>query len=202
MGDAVTGQVADQVQWRNKSHDVTAVDGSGLFEAVGVRALSTACYRGYIASYEIHGHRLVLVALDVDPEYEGAYLGGSWAMSEDGLREFRGLDVSVPFSGRLLIGAGYVDIGRLHMGFRPAFGYRRVWELVFNAGRLVAAHDRSAALADVRRAGIRPGPADGEPTGDWIERTFSLSFAYSWPGFDGTDGPSAGDRGAGRPTGG
>ena len=67
----MTGQIADQVQWRNKSHDVTAVEGSGLFEAVGVRALSTGCYRGYVASYEIHGHRLVLVALDVDPSTTG-----------------------------------------------------------------------------------------------------------------------------------
>jgi len=31
---------------------------------------------------------------------------------------------------------------------------------------------------------------------------FSLSFAYSWPGSDGTDGPPASDRRAGSPTGG
>jgi len=53
---------------------------------------------------------------------------------------------------RLLIGAGYVDIGWLHMGFRPAFGYRRVWELLVDAGRLIAAHDRSA-----------PSPRSAEP---------------------------------------
>lgn len=88
----------------------------------------------------------------------------------------------VAFTGRLLIGAGYVDIGRLHMGFRPAYGFQRVWELAFDTGRLTTAHERSADLAAVRErlTGIRPGPTPGETTSDWIDRTFSLSFAYSW----------------------
>lgn len=89
----------------------------------------------------------------------------------------------MPFTGRLLLGAGYVYVGYLNMGFAPAWLFKRVHEVSFEAGRLTGAHDRSAALAEVRRrlgeSGLRP--ADGQPTRDWIERTFSLTFDYSWP---------------------
>jgi hypothetical protein len=161
---------------------VTAVDGSGLFEAVGAQATSTACYRGYVASYRVDGDQLVLAELETDPSYEGTHLGVS-PVPGHGVQVYRGLTVPVAFTGRLLIGAGYVDIGRLHMGFRPAYGFQRVWELAFGAGRLTTAHERSADLAAVRErlTGIRAGPAEGEATSDWIDRTFSLSFAYSWP---------------------
>ncbi|GAB7047252.1 hypothetical protein JCM9534A_23780 [Catenuloplanes indicus JCM 9534] len=105
-----------------------------------------------------------------------------------GVKVYRGLGVPVPFSGRLLIGAGYADIDYLHMGFRPAYGFQRVWELVFDVGRLTDVSERSAELAAVRErfAGVRPGPVGGETTSDWIDRTFSLSFSYSWPQFPGT----------------
>jgi hypothetical protein len=93
------------------------------------------------------------------------------------------LDAPVGFTGRLLLGAEPVSIGRLHMGFRPAYSFARVSELTFDNGELTASADRSADLAEVRRrrADIEPGPAPGEATTDWIDRTFSLSFAYSWP---------------------
>jgi hypothetical protein len=56
-------------------------------------------------------------------------------------------------------------------------------ELAFDAGRSTAAHNRSSELAAVRksRADTRPGPIEGEATRDWINRTLSLTFAYSWP---------------------
>jgi hypothetical protein len=96
---------------------------------------------------------------------------------------YRGLAVPVAFTGRLLIGAGYVDIGWLNMGFRPAYGFQQVWELAFDAGRLTTVHERSADLAAVREQRAVSGvvPAGGEQISDWIGRTFSLSFAYSWP---------------------
>ncbi|MET7394071.1 hypothetical protein ABZS66_11300 [Dactylosporangium sp. NPDC005572] len=179
----MTGQFADQVEWRGEPFGVTAVDGSGLFEAAGAQPTSTACYRGYIASYRVDDGRLVLAELETGPAYDGAHLGVPPVEGRRGVQVYRGLAVPVAFTGRLLIGGGYVDIGRLHMGFRPAYGFQRVWELAFDAGRLTTAQERSAELAAVRErlATTRPGPADGEPTRDWVERTFSLSFAYSWP---------------------
>ena len=54
------GQFADQVGWQGEPFDVTAVDGSGLSEALGAQVTSTACYRGYVASYRVDDDQLVL----------------------------------------------------------------------------------------------------------------------------------------------
>jgi hypothetical protein len=74
------------------------------------------------------------------------------------------------------------------MGFLPAWTYRRVLELTFTGGRLDSAANRSPELASVREhlggAGLEPAP--GESNRAWIARTFSLSFAYSWPSLSGT----------------
>jgi hypothetical protein len=50
--------------------------------------------------------------------------------------------------------------------------------------------ERSGELATVRerhaRAAARPAP--GETIRDWVGRTFSLTFEYSWPD-DGSESP-------------
>ncbi len=192
----MTGQFADEVCHDGVWHSITAVDGTGLFDATThgfpPTAISTACYRGVLCRYRIKGQRLVLHAAEI-----GAAAGttplplfgvepGRSAYPEvfRGRLSYVDLDAPVSFTGRLLVGADVVSIGRLHMGFRPAYGFARVWELTFDGGGLTAAADRSADLAEVRRrlADTQPGPAPGESTSDWIDRTFSLSFAYSWPG--------------------
>jgi hypothetical protein len=64
--------------------------------------------------------------------------------------------------------------------------YAEVHELRFADGVLLETADLSAALASVRgRLGDGAArPAAGESTVDWIDRTFSLTFAYSWPRTD------------------
>jgi hypothetical protein len=91
----------------------------------------------------------------------------------------------VAFTGRLLLGRGDVDDSPyLNMGFWPAWMYREVHELTLQAGALLTATDCSAALATVRTdiATMAARPAPDEPTQEWITRTFSLAYDYSWPG--------------------
>ncbi|GAB3827468.1 hypothetical protein GCM10027610_010740 [Dactylosporangium cerinum] len=192
---AVTGQIADEVMHDGDWHSITAVEGTGLFDVAAhgfePTVISTACYRGSVCRYRLEGRRLVLDAAEIGAPAGTApvALFGVEPGRSAYPKVFRGrlsyVDIGAPvdFTGRLLVGAEVVDIGRLHMGFRPAYGFARVWELAFDEGRLTAAADRSAELAEVRRrlADTTPGPAQGEPARDWIGRTFSLSFAYSWP---------------------
>lgn len=176
-------------------HNITAVDGTGLFDAAAhgfpPTAISTACYRGALYQYRVDGQRLLLHAAEIGapPGTPPVPLLGVEPGRSAYPAAFRGrlsyVDLAAPvaFTGRMLIGAEVVHVGRLHMGFRPAYGFARVWELSFDGGRLNTATDRSSELAEVRRrlAGTPPGPAPGEPSADWIDRAFSLSFAYSWP---------------------
>jgi hypothetical protein len=62
--------------------------------------------------------------------------------------------------------------------------FSEVYELTFQTGALLIAADRSAELAAVRMdvADTSARPASRESTEEWISRTFSLTYDYSWPG--------------------
>ena len=194
----MTGQIPDEVRYWKRRFAIAAVDGTGLFDPAvhGVRpsTLSTGCWRGYICSYTVMQSRLLLRGLELGrpedgqaPELFGVEptVAGDTAWHPGALL-YEGLAVPVEFTGRLLLGAGPVHIGYLNMGFRPAWLFERVHELALDHGRITATHDRSAEAAARRtrlgEAALRP--ADGADRKAWISRTFSLSYAYSWPPID------------------
>lgn len=192
----MTGQIPDEVRYDGCGYALTAFDGGDLFDpaAHGVQPgpLSTACWRGFICTYSIEQGALILDRVEIGrsreqrevPTLFGIHARTAGAKAfHPGALVFQQLAAPVDFSGRLLIAAGSAKVGYLNMGFRPAWLYHRVYELVFQQGRLTSAHDRSAELAGVRRLlgsnGVKP--RSDEPTGAWIERAFSLTFDYSWP---------------------
>jgi hypothetical protein len=186
----MTAQAPDKVLFEGDWFAVTAVDGTGLFDpaAYGLdpRSTGTGCYRGYVCRYTVVEGRLVLRGLELGSADEPPRLGGVRPRQGEYLAwRYRGLDIPVAFTGRLLIGTGDVADGPyLNMGFWPAWMYSQVHELVLRAGVLLTAVDCSAELAGVRAdiAATAARPAPGEPTRDWVSRTFSLAYDYSWPG--------------------
>jgi hypothetical protein len=185
----VTAQIPDTVTFNGQRFAVAAVEGIGLFDParVGIHpeVLSTACWRGFICDYEVVDAMLVLRHLEVGigddpPEIRSV----SPSRTELGAWQYDGLNLTLDFTGRVLIGNGDPsDRPYLHMGFLPAWFFAEVWDLTFDAGRLVGALDRSADVSKVRArlgpAGARPRA--GQPTSEWIDETFSLAYSYSLP---------------------
>lgn len=190
MSVAMTTQTPDEVLFERKRFAVTAVDGTGLFDPAGhglaPRPTGTDCYRGHVCRYALVRRRMVLRGLDLGSADEPPGLGGVRPRrDEDGAWHYRDLAIPAAFTGRLLIGRGHPgDLPYLHMGYWPAWMYRDVRELTLRGGGLLTATDHSAELAAVRAdiAATASRPAPGEPSRDWIARTFSLTYAYSWPG--------------------
>ncbi|WP_232663856.1 hypothetical protein [Pseudonocardia sp. TRM90224] len=186
----MTSQIPDEVLFEQEWFVVTAVDGTGLFapaeHGLEPECFSTACYRGHVCRYAVVDGRLELHDLELGSEQAPPRLGGRPPVAiEPWQWHYEGLAVPTAFTGRLLIGNGDPDeLPYLHMGFRPAWMFAEVRELTFEAGALQAAADRSAELARVRTdvAPTAARPAPGEPTEEWISRTFSLTFEYAWPG--------------------
>jgi hypothetical protein len=197
----MTAQHPDTVRFRQRSYALTAVNGQGLFDptAHGLqpRPLSTACYRGFVCSYQVDDQQLVLNRLEIglaDQPASGPELLGTRPrrptddIGDESLYEdiliYDQLGMPVAFTGKLLVGDGDPDERpHLNMGFWPAWMYEVVYELIFDRGRLLAAHDRSAALAEVRRRRSSTGATtrNVKSLEDWIGRTFSLDYDYSWP---------------------
>jgi hypothetical protein len=119
--------------------------------------------------YTIHGHSEELFTGEVKT---------SWESSDyrvDGLREF------IPFTGGLLVGDDFIRELYVHMGFHPAYKFREVHELIFDAGRLTEEYDRSDAMAEFRAiyASRSPGLKSGATKDEisrWVEQCFSRSY--------------------------
>ncbi|MGW2048745.1 hypothetical protein ACWCPF_26720 [Streptomyces sp. NPDC001858] len=185
----MTAQEPDEVLFGGRRFWVTAVDGAGLFDPAehGLEPgpLHTGCYRGHICKYAVVDGRLALRGLHLGSEAKPPPLDGVRPRRRDGAWRYEGTDVPTAFTGRLLIGRDSADdLPYLHMGFAPAWTFREVHELTLRAGALLAADDCSSELAavraDIAATAVRPAP--GEPIRDWVSRTFSLAYDYSWPG--------------------
>jgi hypothetical protein len=143
-----------------------------------IAAISTACWRGYHCVYVVADDALFLTEVYLGltgKDRESALLGEgprvfgavprrylqhghrqnlhtgevstSWEASDfkvDGIRE------PMAFTGGLLLGDRFIREMYVHMGFHPSYKFRVVHELIFDAGRLVAEHDRSARMAEFR----------------------------------------------------
>ena len=186
----------DTLTYQGTEYAVTAIDGSALFDpaehGIAAGVLGSGCWRGHMCAYAVADTALTLrrhlVGEDPDTDVVPTLRGAEPVRSRDDARyedafAFDDLDVRVEFTGRLLVGADPEPVGYLNMGFWPAWFYGRVLEVAFDRGRLTSVVDRSAELATVREhlGGVEHRPSAGEELAEWIGRTFSLSFEYSWP---------------------
>jgi hypothetical protein len=193
----MTAQFQDTVHLGAAAYALTAIDGTGLFDpaahSLTPTALSSACWRGFICTYRVEQDALLLTHLEIALSKEqhsqrppllfgqAATIAPAKAIHPGALRYM--VAAPIAFTGRLLLGAKRVSGIYLNMGFQPAWLYRDVHELTLADGRLLSMIDHSSFAAEARATLGQDGakPLPGEPTGDWIERTFSRTFDYNWP---------------------
>jgi hypothetical protein len=192
----VTAQAMDLVRWQDRTWSLVGIDGDGLFDptALGIepQMLHTAAWRGYICTYAVEDDELRLRRLEIgfDRATQERALTGEPPLIGDATPARQGsgyvwiyddADLPVPFTGGLRIGDGFIRELYVHMGFAPAWKFEEVYELRFDAGRLVAAEDQSAEMRDQReRAGMGdlapPRSSGPERITEWIRSTFDRSY--------------------------
>lgn len=196
----MTAQISDRFEFRGKPYALAGMRGSALFDPhdVGVtpRMLSTACWRGFHCLYAVTDTALELRELviglsaeDADRARRGALPGFEGLVpAVDGWSGlvYRGMAKRVAFTGGVLLADGFLRDLYVHMGFHPAWKYREVHELLFEDGRLLHAHDRSAAMAELRakltRDPLQPGAKSSrDDIARWVEGTFSLDYGGLLP---------------------
>ncbi|HLY73045.1 MAG TPA: hypothetical protein VKU80_02915 [Planctomycetota bacterium] len=160
-------------------------------------ATSSACWRGFQCTYALVEDRLRLSTLCVGLEQKaehrakvgkGPELGGARpqrATDRSAMGEWFYKDpaIEIPYSGGFLLGAEFIRELYVHMGFHPAWKYRRVHELLFESGRLTKAVDRSEFMSQVRERmaekPLRPeNPVDPKEIEQWIQKMFTPD--YHW----------------------
>jgi hypothetical protein len=184
----MTAQVSDTFDYVNETYSLVGVKGTGLFKpaAHGLQpvGMCTACWRGYQCEYGIsRERRLLIMNLSVmvmgnPPKINGvkAEKGNSFFT-----HRYQGLNLPIIYSGGVLLGSGFLTDLYVHMGFAPAWKFRKVHELIFDGGQLTAAHDRSEQMRafreEMKDRNLGPeNPDDRASVEAWIARTFSLEY--------------------------
>jgi hypothetical protein len=153
----MTAQISDTFIFGGEEYSLIGIQGWGLAspEQFGMEAkmLHTACYRGFIAKYEVTKEALYLRELTLR-EKNGNYLPIDGIQPETGKYQatYRGLSVVVPFTGKIRLGKGLIHDLHIHMGYQKAAAYETVLDLTLNDGRVVKILDRAKEMEQKRGA--------------------------------------------------
>lgn len=157
----MTTQVNDTCFHRKFDFWIVGFSGTGLIDraAFGIEPVSwsTACRHGYVAHYLILDGQLFLTSLDIGLSHTDAVHARAGKGPElfgvlpntCGFHRFlyEGFQSSVPFTGGLLLADDLIRELHFNMGFHPAWKYKNVREVIFDAGRVTDDFDRTADMA-------------------------------------------------------
>lgn len=177
----MTGQISDMFLYEGAEYKLIGCDAPfvtpHLF-GMKTKMLHTACYRGYICTFEIaNGH--ILLRKMIMRELNANYLPiGGVEPSFDDRRTtatYDNLGVPITYSGTLRIANGLIPSLRIHMGHQKASAFETVLDIEVSEGRITEVRDRSAeALA--RRGEFAKRYARGCEYG--IEDAFDLDLEH------------------------
>jgi hypothetical protein len=124
--------------------------------------MCSACWRGYLAIYSLNDDKLVLNKLEINlvkikesefnaitgPEINGVkpQLNPHHHLNNT----YEDLNFPLNFTGGILLGKDFIQELYVHMGFHPAWKYEKVYELVFQEGKLIEKRNMTVKMAEIR----------------------------------------------------
>ncbi len=199
----MTAQINDTFQYRKNQYSIAGISEGELFD-ISVLDLkpsmaSTACWRGYQAVFAVVQSRLVLETLHVNlrrpgegknryerepgPVINGVTPSPPTEEYDRFSNHYEGLNYHLQYSGGLLLADGFIQNLYVHMGFHPAWKYKTVIELVFDAGILKEEFDRSQRMAEIRemvttsgKKGVSGEMPSEEEIKQFVKRAFDRRY--------------------------
>jgi hypothetical protein len=189
----MTAQFNDVFIYQGKRFSIAGISTGELFKPsdFGLYPIqaSTACWRGYVATFAIFDSHLVLDTVSVNlretmaPTINGIMAGEPKDRFKLFSHVYNNLKYRIHYTGGILIGDDFIRELYVHMGFHPAWKYKMVFELTFDNGRLTGELDRSAWAAQKRHEfmeSTRNDKPEKMPTmkeiGDFVERSFDRTY--------------------------
>lgn len=83
------------------------------------------------------------------PDRKRRWFGYTYA-DYHGYHRYSDLKISIPYTGKLLVGNEFMFKYYIHMGYQKPWGYKPIVELIFENGKLIAQNDLSQIAADLR----------------------------------------------------
>lgn len=186
----MTAQIQDKVKYQDDLFAIVGLKGESLpapqdFGMTPI-PISTTCYRGYYAGYALINEHLCLTSLTLK-EQTNTYTpidnqAGQWDTNTSS-RSYHGLSLPTTFSGRLLLGRGFINSMYIHMGFQKPVAYQQVIELWLHHGQLIDYFDLSKKVAQQRKIyyqkhpmGIPHRSLNADDIAQWVTHMFSLEY--------------------------
>lgn len=185
---------------------------------------SSACWRGYWCEYSIEDNHLMLKSLFlynrdgnypefagktvIPEEYEKVLVcrrgeEGEWIESYEDEptyfehRKYEDVDLILPYTGKILLGNGFIQDYYIHMGFQNGWAYEELIELVFEEGLLTENNDYSDIAKQQReyidRTNSDPSHPDVDDIMGFVTNCFSLDYREKTWWLDGKSCYSSGD---------
>ena len=200
----MTAQIGDIYKYKKKEYTVVALYYVKLNDTKNYgmepHASSTACWRGYWCEYAIEDDELLLKDLylynsdDKYPPLNGVEVslpefkeykcqGGKKIIMKAhfGHRVYKDVNIPIPYTGKILLGDGFMREYYIHMGFQRGWAYKKLIELVFEEGILLECNDLSHIAKAQREAmaqgNINPQRPDGDILSKFVDDSFSLDYA-------------------------
>ncbi len=175
----MTAQISDTILYQGKEYSIIGLSGDDLIcpEQFGMEPemMSTACYRGYYATYELTEKALYLRSLTLREKHNNYLpIQGIMPESEEYQATYHNLNVLVPFTGKLRLARGFIEDLYVHMGFQKPDAFETVLDVTLNNGRIMKIRDRSEEVAKIR--GKFKRRFESEDSVAIIEKAFSLDM--------------------------
>lgn len=189
----MTAQISDVIIYENERYDITGLtnDIPFILESYGLAPVgkSSGCYRGFQRIFIVQENQLQISGLNLNenltPEnMESPVIFGIKPVS--GKRKTRSLmfnkkytDLNslIEYSGAILIGKDFIHELYTHMGFHPAWKYKKVIELTFEKGILTSISDLTEKIEEKQRGFTNNEEMMKRLKPDkWIEDSFNQKY--------------------------
>lgn len=188
----MTGQITDQFKYDGEIYELVGIDGESLYAAedfgITTQMASTACWRGYQASYNCVNGELILDSLQVRtnnkitingvaPKETVDENGEAWAFFNF---IYENLSLKTKFTGSILLAKDFIREMYVHMGYQTPESFKKVIEIEVKDGDIINVTDISARMEERRKSGkektSRPPTIEDMDIEDWIKDRFSQDY--------------------------
>lgn len=159
----MTAQIGDKFIYKGDNYSIVAISNPIQFNPLdyGIKPIAccTACWNGYWCDYQISAKGIVLKNLYINAEDDyypeinnvNPQKEGKESFEYMGHHIYRNLNIFMEYTGKILIGKGFINKYYIHMGYQRAWAYEVLEELVFDNGKLVKTVDHSEMAKKLRK---------------------------------------------------
>lgn len=160
----MTAQIGDSFSFDGKDYSIVAMSEYIHFDpreyGITPEAACTACWAGYWCKYNITSDGIYLEDLYINSkdDYYPEINGIKPVSEKDTGAEFcymghhlyKGLNIKMNYSGKLLVGKDFLHEYYIHMGYQRAWAYKTLVEFIFENGIMIETNDQSNIAAQIR----------------------------------------------------